>query len=238
MKILAIEKELPGVPKNAFEPHLRAETARAWGLHESGVIRELYFRDDWPGAVRVLDCALRGLPAYGSIGYGCLMFRTIDDFLNGWQYESEATLKVFRELTDASLPQAVVPGGRTLGFLAWHITTAVSDMMAQAGLPVEAAAQTEAAPAKAAAIADRYARDAKAAAEAVRTAWTDAQLDDEIPMYGQTWKKSGVLSALIGHQAHHRGQMTVLMRQAGLKVPGVYGPAQEEWAAFGAAPQP
>ena len=34
-------------------------------------------------------------------------------------------------------------------------------------------------------------------------------------------------------EAHHRGQMTVLMRQAGLTVPGIYGPAQEEWAAMG-----
>ncbi|MBI2416475.1 MAG: hypothetical protein HYV28_00920 [Ignavibacteriales bacterium] len=27
--------------------------------------------------------------------------------------------------------------------------------------------------------------------------------------------------------------MTVLMRQAGLKVPGAYGPSREEWAAYG-----
>lgn len=27
--------------------------------------------------------------------------------------------------------------------------------------------------------------------------------------------------------------MTVLMRQAGLTVPGIYGPAKEEWAKFG-----
>jgi uncharacterized damage-inducible protein DinB len=27
--------------------------------------------------------------------------------------------------------------------------------------------------------------------------------------------------------------MTVLMRQAGLRVPGVYGPSQEEWSQFG-----
>jgi len=47
-----------------------------------------------------------------------------------------------------------------------------------------------------------------------------------------------VLVSLITHQAHHRGQMTVLMRQAGLKVPGVYGPAREEWAAMGMPPQP
>jgi len=38
------------------------------------------------------------------------------------------------------------------------------------------------------------------------------------------------------HQAHHRGQMTVLMRQAGMKVPGVYGPSKEEWSAFGMEP--
>ena len=38
---------------------------------------------------------------------------------------------------------------------------------------------------------------------------------------------------LINHQNHHRGQMTVLMRQAGLTVPGVYGPAKEEWATAG-----
>ena len=44
------------------------------------------------------------------------------------------------------------------------------------------------------------------------------------------------LAVLVRHQAHHRGQMTVLMRQAGLKVPGVYGPAREEWAEFGMQP--
>jgi len=44
------------------------------------------------------------------------------------------------------------------------------------------------------------------------------------------------LQVLVVHQAHHRGQMTVLMRQAGLKVPGVYGPAREEWTAYGMQP--
>ena len=55
-------------------------------------------------------------------------------------------------------------------------------------------------------------------------------LNDDLNMYGQVWKRTSVLSSLIAHQAHHRGQMTVLMRQAGLKVPGVYGPSKEEWA--------
>ena len=52
-------------------------------------------------------------------------------------------------------------------------------------------------------------------------------------MYGMSWKRGTTLSILVNHQAHHRGQMTVLMRQAGLMVPGVYGPAKEEWASMG-----
>jgi hypothetical protein len=55
MKILALEKPIPGVPDTAFVPHLRAEALRAWELHQAGVVRELYFRTDWPGAVLVLE---------------------------------------------------------------------------------------------------------------------------------------------------------------------------------------
>jgi uncharacterized damage-inducible protein DinB len=59
----------------------------------------------------------------------------------------------------------------------------------------------------------------------------------EIPMYGEKWTRGFTLYVLIAHQSHHRGQMTVLMRQAGLKVPGVCGPSKEEWAAYGMAAQ-
>ena len=51
-------------------------------------------------------------------------------------------------------------------------------------------------------------------------------------MYGATWPRSFTLFVLIGHEIHHRGQMTVLMRQAGLKVPGIYGPSYEEWVNY------
>jgi len=52
-------------------------------------------------------------------------------------------------------------------------------------------------------------------------------------MYGYNWKRGYSLFILIIHQTHHLGQMSVLMRQAGLKVPGIYGPSKEEWAQFG-----
>ena len=56
MKILAIEKEVPGVADREFKPHLKEEAARVWELYQAGLIRELYFRQDQRSAVLVLEC--------------------------------------------------------------------------------------------------------------------------------------------------------------------------------------
>jgi uncharacterized damage-inducible protein DinB len=160
------------------------------------------------------------------------MFRTINDFLETWKYESEATLKVLGNLTDDSLNQKVTPRGRSLGFIAWHITTSISEMLSKTGLPFNYEENTPV-PASVETIKDVYKSSSKVATELISKNWKDEMLNDDINMYGQIWKRASVLTSLIAHQAHHRGQMTVLMRQAGLKVPGVYGPAKEEWAQFG-----
>ena len=166
------------------------------------------------------------------------MFRTISDFLTAWKVESESTLKVFRALTDASLEQRVTPEGRTLGFIAWHILGSMTYMMTEAGSPIAAPGEKDPMPASAAAIAGAYENGAKAVAEAIQTKWTDAQLGDYIQMFGESWTKGFILGSIMAHQCHHRGQMTVLMRQAGLKVPGIYGPSKEEWAYYAMEPQP
>jgi muconolactone delta-isomerase len=56
MKIIAIEKELPGARAENFEQHSKAEAMRAWELYQSGIIRELYFRQDRHEAVLILEC--------------------------------------------------------------------------------------------------------------------------------------------------------------------------------------
>ncbi len=63
-------------------------------------------------------------------------------------------------------------------------------------------------------------------------------LSEMIPMYGEQWPRGLALAMLISHETHHRGQMTVLMRQAGVPVPGVSGPSREEWEAMGMPPMP
>ena len=69
--------------------------------------------------------------------------------------------------------------------------------------------------------------------ETIAAAWTDEVLLDTDDLYGQTWPRGLTLSVLLRHEAHHVGQMTVLLRQAGATVPGVCGPAKEEWASMG-----
>ena len=71
--------------------------------------------------------------------------------------------------------------------------------------------------------------------EQVKANWTDQTLTVVDDMYGEKWPRGLTVRVLLDHQTHHRGQMTVLMRQAGLKVPGIYGPSKEEWSAYGAA---
>ena len=161
------------------------------------------------------------------------MLRTIEDFQKDWKYETEATVKVLRTLTDDSLSQRVCDGGRELGLLAWHLTLTVGEMLGHAGLKIDAPAQTDTCPTQAAIIAEAYEEAAKSVGEEVSANWTDETLLQTDNMYGDTWARGLTLFLLITHQAHHRGQMTVLMRQAGLKVPGIYGPSKEEWEEHG-----
>jgi uncharacterized damage-inducible protein DinB len=161
------------------------------------------------------------------------MYRTIQDFQGAWSYEAEVTSKVFQALTDESLSQRIYPGGRTLGRIAWHIAQTLPEMCGRTGLDVVGPAEDAPVPASAAEIAKAFEEAADSLARQIQEKWTDTDLEVEDDMYGEMWKRGQTLGALVGHQAHHRGQMTVLMRQAGLKVPGVYGPSREEWADFG-----
>jgi uncharacterized damage-inducible protein DinB len=161
------------------------------------------------------------------------MYRRIDDFLRSWEYEAASTSKVIGEMTEAARGQAVAPGHRTLDRLAWHVAQSIPEMMSMTGLSVTGINSDAPVPENIADIKQAYDAASASLAEAVKTNWKDETLEVEDAMYGENWKRGTTLTALLMHQAHHRGQMTVLLRQAGLKVPGVYGPALEEWAAFG-----
>ena len=163
------------------------------------------------------------------------MYRKIEDFQRDWTYETQQTAKLFQNLTDESLNQKVTEDGRSLGFLAWHLTLTLGEMPGQVGLNIDAPNLESEVPASAGEIVSAFETAANSVKEEVGKNWTDETLEIEDAMYGETWKRGLTLLYLMLHQAHHRGQITVLMRQAGLNVVGIYGPAKEEWEAMGMA---
>ena len=169
------------------------------------------------------------------------MYRRLDDFRAQFQEEGVDTLKVLRAIPEAAAAHAVAPGHRDLRRMAWHLVESLVSLPAQIGLAVDGPAvdaqgtSREPIPESMAEIVARYER-ASASLLAGLADWTDADLLKEDTMFGHmVWARGYSLRALEMHQAHHRGQMTVLLRQAGHRVPGFYGPALEDWAEMGMA---
>src|SRR5262249_31212069 len=128
-------------------------------------------------------------------------------------------------LTDESLGQRIAPGFRALGELAWHVAGSIPHIARQTGLVVDGPDDRGTpAPNQAIALTAAYRRAADSFAQAVAGCWTDDSLRVTDRMYGEDWMRGKTLEVILAHEIHHRGQMTVLMRQAGLPVPGLYGP--------------
>jgi uncharacterized damage-inducible protein DinB len=161
------------------------------------------------------------------------MYTSISEFIEEWNQETDSTQKVLDVLTDQSLQQEVSPNDRTLGRMAWHLVSSTPGMLNEFGLSVQQVEQPDVVPASAMKIADTFRTVRKNAAEAVEQQWTDESLKEVKKVFFRDMPKAVMLSLLLKHMIHHRGQMTILMRQAGLQVPGIYGPAREEWSKIG-----
>lgn len=154
------------------------------------------------------------------------MYRKIEDFLEDWTVSSEGTLKVIRAITNDKLNQAIVEGHNTLGWLAWHLVSVGAAIGHLAELQVPGPGRSQEMPKDIDEIMDAYTQLSEAFKKEVAKL-TDADLLEEVNGFGGPVLRGKLLRSLINHQTHHRGQMTVLLRQAGLPVPGVMGPTRE-----------
>ncbi len=156
------------------------------------------------------------------------MFRSADGFRATWRHESANTAKVLERLTDQSLGTRAAPGHRSIGDLAWHIVVSPATILGKVGLVVEAPTKSQPAPPTAVAMQAAYVGMADALADAIDSTWTREMFKELVPFYGVTLPRGETLEVVLRHEIHHRGQLTMLMRLAGLPVPGVYGPSGDD----------
>nr|MBC9201769.1 DinB family protein [Paenibacillus sp. PL91] len=164
-----------------------------------------------------------------------IVYTTLEQFATEWEQETRRTENVLKTLTDDSLAQAIMSGRRTLGTLAWHLVTSIG-FISTLGLELESQPQNNSAPDSAAEIAKAYSKIARSLLDAVQSQWNEDTLAATQTVMGEEWSNGASLHFAVLHQAHHRGQMTVLMRQAGLLVPEIYGPTYESWLQKGMEP--
>jgi uncharacterized damage-inducible protein DinB len=165
------------------------------------------------------------------------MYSNIQDFLDDWKMESQSTLNVFSRIDDQKKSTKINENLRSLERLAWHITQTLTEMLFRAGIFDEDQLENAPVPDTMKKNMEIYTRYSKELAELVREKWEKVDLMEKINMYGEMWERRNVLSAFIKHEIHHRGQMTAIMRMLDMEVPGIYGPAKEEWSKFGMDPQ-
>ncbi len=165
------------------------------------------------------------------------MYRSIEDFISDWKSEELFTLKIFSEITGAAKTHKAGENIRTLGRLAWHITQTLTEMPFKAGIMDTDYLDNEPIPGSFEEIIDTYKKYSMQLIELLSKKWRDEDLTEKIEVYGQKWKRRKILSVLVKHQIHHRGQMTVLMRLQNIVVSGTYGPSKEEWSKYGMKPQ-
>ena len=160
----------------------------------------------------------------------------LQTFIGTWDAEAKKTAAALRALPAGQYDFRPDAGGRSLGELAWHL----AEIEGYMGFGVERGAFEMGVkppgierPRTIEELAPGYERIHAESLQKVRRL-TSADLDrrvrfftgDEMPIRDILW------SALLHHQIHHRGQLSVLCRLAGGVAPGAYGPNREEMAKF------
>lgn len=146
--------------------------------------------------------------------------------LQTWEHEHRTTLEVLAAVPEGRNEQTVVPGkGWTLGGLIWHICISewwlCADIMGarpgdESAVPSNSGSMT---------VAEMTAAFQKSHApllDAISSKGVD-WVDEAIDFYGARWTRMELLHLMLRHEAHHRGQLSLLLMVAGGQPPTIYG---------------
>jgi uncharacterized damage-inducible protein DinB len=158
----------------------------------------------------------------------------IDGLLQELEQEARTTRRVLERVPNDKLNWRPHPKSRTLGELAFHIATTPGGV-AQFAIPdsVQAPDFTESSPESSAELLTALDESVAKAKEVL------GGMDDEKLM--ATWRmmrgerellalpRIAVLrSIMLNHWYHHRGQLSVYLRELDVAIPSIYGPSADE----------
>ena len=158
----------------------------------------------------------------------------IDSFLQELEHEAKTTRRVLERVPDNQLGWRPHPKSRTLGELALHVAGTpgeVAKLAAQS--EIQAPDFKDAVPASAAELLPALDHSI-ATARQLLAKMDDATLNGtwRVKRNGQevlAMPRSALLrSIMLNHWYHHRGQLSVYLRELGVPVPSIYGPSADE----------
>ena len=107
------------------------------------------------------------------------MYRKIDDFIEDWQAESAAAVKLFSNITEEAKSAKRGENIRTLERLAWHITQTLTEMPARSGILESDYLEDEPIPSTMDEIISTYNKYSAELIKVVGEKWTDAGLTEK-----------------------------------------------------------
>lgn len=155
-------------------------------------------------------------------------------FMKYWERESANTVRMLEALPEDGFDVRADPAGRSLGELAWHLA-GIDGYMSHAIEARSFATRPERAEAKRdlTALRAQFQRGHEETVARLRKLKPE-DLDQEIVfLTGRPMRIADILwYAMLFHSIHHRGQLAVMIRLAGGRCAGMYGPVREEMEAM------
>jgi len=159
---------------------------------------------------------------------------TVNDILQELEQEAQATRRVLERLPDNRLQWKPHPKSMSLGQLAMHVANIPGRIAEISTTPFDASTpipRPEAA--STAQVLDAFEASMVQARQVLR-AMSDAELSSPWRMMQgdrELWsipRGAFLRSVMLNHWYHHRGQLTVYLRQNGVPLPAVYGDSADE----------
>ena len=158
----------------------------------------------------------------------------IDGMLQELEQEAQTTRRVLARVPDNQLTWRPHKKARTLGELALHIATVPGAVATLAAQPEMQAPQfIDPSPNSASELIPAL-DESIAKAKSVLTGMDDATLNATFRMMQGEREIFAIprvvmlRSIMLNHWYHHRGQLTVYLRELGVPIPSIYGPSADE----------